>query len=705
MNTSKNKIKSLMLVLFFSAATISTASARVCFLPDSTDCGEGDVVGSGNVDVPCQYSSCPAYNSNYQECYDERTYNNAGVNVTCKQIRCKLSKSKCEELEDDPNSSQCCNFDSASGCYYMGSCKLCNRDVFDSEKNLGEGYNCYPCKDKNGTFYNCTAIEKECKDINPKYTSSCSDSQTAEEVKGVKDSNNNQCYTCKDKPLEIVKPVITITYKETYNSLTPSAGADPEEYYYQTLKFTATSSDNISRTILMKTYPAITCSKPQYTTGSPVTINERTETIIGSRCGTQSRVLPVSSVAALDTFINGTKVYSFEPYYSSHSVFDGLDGTTVETNDYTVKFVKEGKCKYTYAHLTTSDTDASTNFNGSSALYSNFQSHRGNTPSAYYYYIGGENYYHAYNKISKNSNTCYNENNQLRYETICSGFIKRNCNTEEGKIFTPTCTSDEYNVAGLKIEGMEFGTCSCDTSKEEFDTKELCNSKTSKNCSKLSSNGCYATCSKVGLYDSEKECLDSAGQISVTCTKVDDCYKKELKGFLIRYAHGELRNWRCELPHNGTVATETHAWLAEIQPNVSYPGPILKTVEGVQHQDLPDNRRDATETYQYPAGTYYVCANFIIREQIGTTRGYAVSLSKVGISYARDLVGSDTTQTKCFANDISYQYNNVGCEKRDYSGGNYICHKFTFEKGKLYLISFGYYKDSNYYTGGRCNNN
>ena len=72
--------------------TISTASARVCFLPDSTDCGEGDVAGSGNVDVPCQYSTCPAYNTNYQKCYTERIYNNGGVNVECKQVKCSLSK-------------------------------------------------------------------------------------------------------------------------------------------------------------------------------------------------------------------------------------------------------------------------------------------------------------------------------------------------------------------------------------------------------------------------------------------------------------------------------------------------------------------------------------------------------------------------------------------------------------------------------------
>ena len=244
MKTSKSKTKSLMLVLFLSVTAISTASARVCFLPDSTDCGEGDVVGSGNVDVPCQYSSCPAHNEAYQECYPERIYNNGGVNVECQQVRCKLSKSECEKQEADANNSQCCNFDSASGCYYMGKCQsLCNRNIYDSTTDLsGEDYTCTSCKDKNGTFYNCTAIEKECKDINPKYTSSCGDSQIAEEVKGVKDSKGNQCYTCKSKPidkcvdieatpfLDIIEPTVkttAATKTETQTDATFRCGTGP----------------------------------------------------------------------------------------------------------------------------------------------------------------------------------------------------------------------------------------------------------------------------------------------------------------------------------------------------------------------------------------------------------------------------------------------------------------------------------------------
>lgn len=181
--------------------TISTASARVCFLPDSTDCGSSDV----NIpDVPCKYYNCKEAglkNEAYQTCYDERTYNNGGVNVNCKQVKCNISKSDCEAQAKA--TSQSCKFDDASGCYYLGECKQCNKDLYDlKEPKSGSDWECDSCTGCDGTFYSCTAKEKECKDINSSYTSSCSDSQTAEEVKGVKDSKGNQCYTCKSKPID-----------------------------------------------------------------------------------------------------------------------------------------------------------------------------------------------------------------------------------------------------------------------------------------------------------------------------------------------------------------------------------------------------------------------------------------------------------------------------------------------------------------------
>ena len=181
--------------------TISTASARVCFLPDSTDCGSSDV----NIpDVPCKYYSCKeagGESNAYQTCYPERTYNNGGVNVTCWQVKCNISKSECEAQAKA--TSQSCKFDDASGCYYLGECKQCNKDLYDlKEPKSGSDWECDSCTGCDGTFYSCTAKEKECKDINSSYTSSCADSQTAEEVKGVKDSKGNQCYTCKSKPID-----------------------------------------------------------------------------------------------------------------------------------------------------------------------------------------------------------------------------------------------------------------------------------------------------------------------------------------------------------------------------------------------------------------------------------------------------------------------------------------------------------------------
>ena len=208
--------------------TISTASARVCFLPDSTDCGSSDV----NIpDVPCKYYSCKeagGESNAYQTCYPERTYNNGGVNVTCWQVKCNISKSECEAQAKA--TSQSCKFDDASGCYYLGECKQCNKDLYDlKEPKSGSDWECDSCTGCDGTFYNCTAKEKECYQINSNYTSKCADSQTAEEVKGVKDSKGNQCYTCKDKPIDKCVDIAAIKDEQEPIIKTTQATATKEE--------------------------------------------------------------------------------------------------------------------------------------------------------------------------------------------------------------------------------------------------------------------------------------------------------------------------------------------------------------------------------------------------------------------------------------------------------------------------------------------
>ena len=459
--------------------TISTASARVCFLPDSTDCGEGDVAGSGNVDVPCQYSSCPSYNTKYQTCYTERIYNNGGVNVECKQVKCSLSKSDCEKKEADPNSSQCCNFDSASGCYYMGSCKLCNRDVYDSEKNLGEGYDCHPCKDKNGTFYNCTAKEKECKDINSKYTSSCGDSQIAKEVEGIKDSHGNQCYTCEDKPAGS-----TCKYKHAKATLDDTHG-----------------------------------------------------------------------------------IQTFDPYHGDDYLYDKIQRHAIES----VSYYKDAE---------------------------------------------NENY-HLYNKISKDSKTCYDEKNTLRYETICTDPSKAYCDSKKGRIYTRTCTSEGYNVLKLKVESMEFGTCVCDLSKQLYETNDDCmkaHESQSLKCTKRDSDWCYQTCEDAGMYSSEDACMTNAPKYT-KCNFNGSCYIRSKPGWGFHYTHGleksDRRRFKCTSIYPLRLPDKSYSpWTASVYVEKSRNEHFInweyaKDLIGDTYPIIEDQKGEV----RYPAGEYLICVN------------------------------------------------------------------------------------------------
>ena len=560
MNTSKNKLKSLMLVLFFSAATISTASARVCFLPDSTDCGEGDVVGSSNVDVPCQYSNCPAYNTKYQTCYTERIYNNGGVNVECKQVKCILSKSECEKQEANPNSSQCCNFDNASGCYYMGSCKLCNRDVYDSEKNLGEGYDCYPCKDKNGTFYNCTAKEKECKDINPDYTSKCADTQIAEEVEGIKDSHGNQCYTCKDKP-------IGCTYEYRQATTADSCGLTDLNTNYQCM---STINGCQCYTQLIKV------SSVDAGAGYVVPYNK-----ISNKSAT---CVDEKGVTRYQTICQGTRKsscntragYEFKPNGCVSDTYNnGFEVKGDEWGDCVKKY-----CTYEYARIGVGDTMGDKDFN--SYLNNLFNGHDRKTNGTGVYWKGpgdfnkNHNYagYQMYSLISKDSKACYDEKDTLRYETICPGTAKVYC---KGKFVPNGCSSEQYVAGRMTIESMSFGDCVrvCDVSE--------------------------------GLYDTEDACMTDTKGYSAKCTKVDNCYEPEVDGFLIKIDSRQKRNWRCyDWTHSNSCDVSAYAYLRDIEyrsdiKDDDFPGDWAKTVKGQFGRSFDDSLQ------QFPAGTYYLC--------------------------------------------------------------------------------------------------
>ena len=597
----KRCLTSLVATLIVCFLACSSASARVCFLPDSTDCGEGDVAGSGNVDVPCQYSSCPAYNSNYQECYDERTYNNAGVNVTCKQIRCKLSKSKCEELEDNPNSSQCCNFDSASGCYYMGKCPiLCNRNIYDRTTDLsGEDYTCTSCKDKNGTFYNCTAKEKECNQINSNYTSSCGDSQIAKEVEGIKDSHGNQCYTCVDKPAGC-----TYEYRQATTEDSDGVTGDLDN-----------SGKCTNGTQCWKNLWKITSLNIDTGTPSVKPINKisnKSATCVDDKGVTRYQTICKGTPKSKCSTYGKGYDYEFKPNGCVSDTYN--NGFEVKGDEWGDCVKKEETCTYEYTRIDDSNGHGDSTF--SSSLYRDFQNHVQNTRGAGIYWNGlgdfDENHdysgFQMYSRIDKNSKSCQKINGVTVYETICPGTARVACK----KKFVPNgCSSEQYAVYRLTVEGTDFGDCICDTSKGLYDTDKSCTDATGLKCTGGKKGSCYQTCESADMYSTEDACKTNAPKYTECKSDADsNCYVRNKIGWGIHYTHRveewNNRSYNCEKQkhENGFSDRLTTRW------NVS----VYKVDNWGSAEDLDGNKYDSIDNHKgevrYPAGEYRICFNY-----------------------------------------------------------------------------------------------
>ena len=597
----KRCLTSLVATLIVCFLACSSASARVCFLPDSTDCGEGDVVGSGNVDVPCQYSSCPAYNSNYQECYDERTYNNAGVNVTCKQIRCKLSKSKCEELEADANNSQCCNFDSASGCYYMGKCPiLCNRNIYDRTTDLsGEDYTCTSCKDKNGTFYNCTAKEKECNQINSNYTSSCGDSQIAKEVEGIKDSHGNQCYTCVDKPAGC-----TYEYRQATTEDSDGVTGDLDN-----------SGKCTNGTQCWKNLWKITSLNIDTGTPSVKPINKisnKSATCVDDKGVTRYQTICKGTPKSKCSTYGKGYDYEFKPNGCVSDTYN--NGFEVKGDEWGDCVKKEETCTYEYTRIDDSNGHGDSTF--SSSLYRDFQNHVQNTRGAGIYWNGlgdfDENHdysgFQMYSRIDKNSKSCQKINGVTAYETICPGTARVACK----KKFVPNgCSSEQYAVYRLTVEGTDFGDCICDTSKGLYDTDKSCTDATGLKCTGGKKGSCYQTCESADMYSTEDACKTNAPKYTECKFDADShCYVRNKIGWGIHYTHRveewNNRSYNCEKQkhENGVPDRLTTRW------NVS----VYKVDNWGSAEDLDGNKYDSIDNHKgevrYPAGEYRICFNY-----------------------------------------------------------------------------------------------
>ena len=350
---------------------------------------------------------------------------------------------------------------------------------------------------------------------------------------------------------------------------------------------------------------------------------------------------------------------------------------------------KEEKCFYEYRQATVSDSngvtgdlDESKKCQNGSQCWINLRKitsldTRDGTPSV-----------NPINKISNQSASCTTLNGVTKYETICEGTPKSDCfRFSNNKKFTPNgCVSDAYNN-GFEVKGDEWGTCGCDESKGAYATIEECRSGTNSGCGAIS-GGCYKTCKSQGYYSTKEECENTT--YKVTCTKTldtDDCYKREMKGFLIKYDDESKRKAICG--HAGYRA-EAEAYLETVLSDSNgneYAGPYPKTVDGIQYQELPD---DNSKGYQYPAGTYYLC----YREECTVNASTEQSCPNFDLRALQLLRTTDYnaefTEEVCFTgNDGGYEDKFTTCKySHEASNNRHPCKKVTFKAGKTYKVKF-----------------
>ena len=143
------------------------------------------------------------------------------------------------------------------------------------------------------------------------------------------------------KKLELQKTTITINFVDTIGFIGTHLDADPNDYYYRTVKFYTTPSSNV----IMKTYPGKTC-KTKYKVDSTVVVKEGVETTYESSCGYANSQLLSSSTAKIETYVGSTLVDSVDLYADRLGKFhSALKNRTHENGNYIIKYVEGFTCK------------------------------------------------------------------------------------------------------------------------------------------------------------------------------------------------------------------------------------------------------------------------------------------------------------------------------------------------------------------------
>ena len=216
------KIQRLILALLIFGGGIfytSSATARVCFLPDSTDCGEGDV------DVPEVQITCATYGGYETEaaCLEARTNKTAQtctLNSGCYYPKCAYdSERNCKNANSDKN----CLSQDVDGvkCWYSQP-KTCSEQGYKTSCGSDETATKVDVEASNAPCYTC-AKKKTCKMMNyygskdncPNPTSNYERKET-----NYTDKDGDKCYTCEPKACT----KLNASYKNKYNKDTCGSG-------------------------------------------------------------------------------------------------------------------------------------------------------------------------------------------------------------------------------------------------------------------------------------------------------------------------------------------------------------------------------------------------------------------------------------------------------------------------------------------------
>ena len=563
---------------FIFMALALPVSARVCFLPDSTDCGEGDV------DVPEVQITCATYGGYETEaaCLEARADKTAQIctlNSGCYYPKCAYdSERKCKN--DNPDK-KCLSQDvDGVKCWYSQP-KTCSEQGYKNtpcatdedsgtvpntlEASDGPCYKCTPkkeCKYISNLYYGpkdtcpqytdrkdagvtgkdgvCSTCEPQaCSAINTAYKNAankdtCGSDKEAKKVEGTDSAADGPCYTCEDKPAGC-----TYEYTHLTNSITDYIRGGFDGKIWRFGKDGPTCKDGDKRTIYQ------TCAQ----------------------------------------------------YNNSNSYTCGKSGPSCNASE-------AGKtCKVTQKCMHGSSCEVGTKCWDILSANESIEKEGMGFPS-----VGT-----IYNKISNTSASCTNPFNIIMYETLCEGTPKSRCM----KKFTPNgCESDSYSIYSiydntqLNVVGDKFGDCGCDTSNGLYDTVKECEKANEGASLKCTGKGmCYQTCEAAGMYSTEDACKTNAPK-GTKCNPDGSCYKRDKIGWGIHYAHRfekwNNRSYNCykQKHENGVSDRLSTNWEVSVYKVDNWR--FAEDLDGQTYWNIDGHKGEV----RYPAGEYRICFNY-----------------------------------------------------------------------------------------------